>query len=78
MYIIISPAGSQNHDTIHGKIWSGKILANLANFPANIFKYSETTEYLPSDPPKYSLPFATLVSIHDYQNFNLPTFSRVR
>ena len=44
-----------------GKIWRGKILANLANavqfakiFFANTYKYSEITEDLPADSPKFS------------------------
>ena len=62
-----------------GKIWRGKILANLANnvqfakiFLANSYKYSEITEYLPADSPKFSLPFVSSVMIR--QNFSLQNF----
>ena len=55
----------------------GKILANLANgvqfakiFHANSYKYSEITEDLPADSPKFSSPFASSVMIR--QNF--PTY----
>ena len=44
-----------------GKIWRRKILANLANgvqfakiFHANSYRYSEITEDLPADSPKFS------------------------
>ena len=57
-----------------GKIWRGKILANLANgvqfakiFHANSYKYSEITEDLPADSPIFSSPFASSVMIR--QNF---------
>ena len=63
--------------TICGKILEGKILANLAInanfpnfFPANTYKDTETTEDLPLDPPKFSLPFASTVAIR--QNFTPP------
>ena len=66
-----------------GKIWRGKILVNLANgvqfakiFDANSYKYSEITEDLPADSPKFSSPFASSVMIH--QNFLPPKFSHVR
>ena len=66
-----------------GKIWRGKILANLANgvqfakiFRANSYKYSEITEDLPADSPKFSSPFALSVMIR--QNFLPPKFSHVR
>ena len=66
-----------------GKIWRGKILANLANgvqfakiFRANSYKYSEITEDLPADSPKFSSPFASSVMIR--QNFLPPKFSHVR
>ena len=39
-------------------------------FLANIYKYSEITEDLPVDSPKFSLPFASSVMIR--QNF--PTY----
>ena len=44
-------------------------------FSANTNKYSEASEDLPSDSPKYSSPFASLVAIH--QNFNPPKFSHI-
>ena len=60
-----------------------KFLANLAIntnspnfFPANTYKDTETTEDLPLDPPKFSLPFASTVAIR--QNFTPPKFSHVR
>ena len=66
-----------------GKIWRGKILANLANgvqiakfFHANSYKYSEITEDLPADSPKFSSPFDSSVMIR--QNFPPPKFSHVR
>ena len=66
-----------------GKIWRGKTLANLANgvqfakiFRANSYKYSEITEDLPADSPKFSSPFASSVMIR--QNFLPPKFSHVR
>ena len=66
-----------------GKIWRGKILANLANgvqfakfFHANSHKYSEITEDLPADSPKFSSPLASSVLIR--QNFLPPKFSHVR
>ena len=66
-----------------GKIWRGKILANLANgvqfvkiFHANSYKYSEITEDLPADSPKFSSPFASSVTIR--QIFLPPNFSHVR
>ena len=66
-----------------GKIWRGKILANLANgvqfakfFHANSYKYSEIAEDLPADSPKFSSPFASSVMIR--QNFLPPNFSYVR
>ena len=66
-----------------GKIWRGKILANLANsvqfakiFRANSYKYSEITEDLPAGSPKFSSPFASSVMIR--QNFIPPKFSHVR
>ena len=61
------------------KIWRGKIFANLVNgvqfakiFLANSYKYSEITKDLPADSPKFSLPFASSVMIH--QNFLPPKF----
>ena len=66
-----------------GKFWRGKILANLANgvqfakfFRANSYKYSEITEDLPADLPKFSSPFASSAMIR--QNFLPPKFSHVR
>ena len=66
-----------------GKIWRGKILANLANgvqfakfFHANSHKHSEITEDLPADSPKFSSPLASSVLIR--QNFLPPKFSHVR
>ena len=65
------------------KIWRGKILANLTNgvqfvkiFHANSYKYSEITEDLPADSPKFSSPFASSVTIR--QIFLPPNFSHVR
>ena len=62
-----------------GKIWRGKILANLANgvqftkiLHANSYKYSEITEDMPADLPKFSSPFASSVMI--CQNFLPPNF----
>ena len=53
------------------------INANSPNFfPANTYKDTETTEDLPLDPPKFSLPFASTVAIR--QNFTPAKFSRVR
>ena len=66
-----------------GKIWRGKILANLANgvqfakfFHANSQKYSEITEDLPANSPKFSSPLASSVLIR--QNFLPPKFSHAR
>ena len=68
--------------TVRGKIWRGKILANLANgvqfakiFYTNSYKYSEITEDLPADSPKFSSPFASSVMIR--QNSLPPKFSHV-
>ena len=59
------------------------ILDNLVNdvqfvkiFLINAHKYSETTEDLSSDSPKYSSPFASSAAI--YQNFIPPIFFHVR
>ena len=41
--------------------------ANSPNFPCQYYKYSETTEDLPLDPPKFSSPLASSVAIR--QNF---------
>ena len=56
---------------------------NLANgvqfakfFLTNSYKYSEITEDLPADSPKFSSPFASSVMIR--QNFTPPKFSHVR
>ena len=53
-----------------GKIWRGKILANLVNgvqfakfFHANSYKYNEITEDMPADSLKFSSPFASSVMI---------------
>ena len=66
--------------TVRGKIWRGKILANGVRFAkifhANSYKYSEITEDLPADSPKFSSPFASSVMIR--QNFPPPNFSHVR
>ena len=58
------------HILYAGKFWRSKILANLAInanspnfFPANTYKDTETTEDLPLDLPKFSLPFASTVAI---------------
>ena len=58
-------------------------MANLANgvqiakfFHANSYKYSEITEDLPADSPKFSSPFDSSVMIR--QNFPPPKFSHVR
>ena len=63
-----------------GKIWRGKILANGVQiakfFHANSYKYSEITEDLPADSPKFSSPFDSSVMIR--QNFPPPKFSHVR
>ena len=74
---------TRNYIPYVGKIWRGKILANLANgvrfakiFHANSYKYSEITEDLPADSPKFSSPFASSVMIR--QNFPPPNFSHVR
>ena len=56
------------------RIW--RLLQIRQIFPANTYKYTETTEDLPLDPPKFSSPFASTVAIH--QNFTPPKFSRVR
>ena len=42
---------------------------DLAN--ANSYKYSEITEDLPADSPKFSSPFASSVMIHQK---NFPTY----
>ena len=53
------------------------INANSPNFfPANTYKDTESTEDLPLDLPKFSLPFASTVAI--CQNFTPPKFSRVQ
>ena len=45
-------------------------------FPINTIKYSGTIEDLPSDLPKYSLPFALSVSICQiFPLQNIPMFS---
>ena len=58
-------------------------MANLANgvqfakfFHANSQKYSEITEDLPANSPKFSSPLASSVLIR--QNFLPPKFSHVR
>ena len=45
-------------------------------FRANSYKYSEITEDLLADSPKFSAPFASSVMIR--QNFLPPKFSHVR
>ena len=63
-----------------GKIWRGKILVIGVQFAkfflTNSYKYSEITEELPVDLPKFSSPFASSVMIR--QNFTPPKFSHVR
>ena len=58
----------------------GGILANGVQFTkmfhANSYKYSEITEDLPADSPKFSSPFASSVLIR--QNLHPPKFSHVR
>ena len=66
-----------------GKIWRGEILANLVNdvqfakfFHANSYKYSEITEDLPADSPKFSSPLASSVMIR--QKFPPPNGMYIR
>ena len=62
-------------NNVRGKILEGKNFSEFGKwcttckiFRTDIYKYSETTEDLPSDPPKYSSPFAASVAI--CQNFS--------
>ena len=70
---------------VRGKVSDKEILANLVNdaqfaknFPTNSYctcKYSESTEDLSSDSPKYSSSFASSTAI--CQNFTPPIFSHI-
>ena len=59
-----------------GKFWRGKNLANLVNGVQFANFFSEITEDLLADLPKFSSPFASSVMI--CQNFPPPKFFHVQ
>ena len=66
--------------TVRGKNLEGENFGEFGEWCtirlANSYKYSEITENLPADSPKFSSPFASSVMIR--QNFTPPKFSHVR